>query len=98
MMANIQTWLGRNSEKLDLYTQAISNVHGRSHPEAIEVREIYQELQSKIKHEELDHLDLDELFQTLRKLTHQYQVPDDVCPTYKEVYHLLAEADKVYHD
>ena len=36
-------------ETLDLYSGAITKVHGASHPEAFEVREQFEKIQEKIK-------------------------------------------------
>ncbi len=35
--------------KLDLYTSAITRAHGKNHPEAFEVRELFEGMNAKVK-------------------------------------------------
>ena len=83
-------------ETLDLYSNAITKVHGDSHPEAFEVREQFEKIQEKIKADK-DNLKLDEEFEALRKITSNYEVPNDVCETYEATYRMLEQADKEYY-
>ncbi|MDO5457627.1 MAG: iron-sulfur cluster repair di-iron protein, ric [Atopococcus tabaci] len=81
---------------LDLYSGAITKVHGESHPEAFEVREQFEKIQEKITTDK-DNLQLDEEFENLRQITNNYEVPKDVCETYEATYKMLEQADKEYH-
>lgn len=83
-------------ETLDLYSNAITKVHGASHPEAFEVREQFEKIQEKIKADK-DNLKLDEEFEALRKITSNYEIPNDVCETYEATYRMLEQADKEYY-
>lgn len=84
-------------EKLDLFTTAITRAHGESHPEAFEVRSLFEKIDSKVKEAGTNKPNLDEEFIQLRKITGNYTVPGDVCETYAGVYHMLSEIDKTYH-
>jgi len=85
------------AEDLDLYTTAITRAHGKSHPEAFEVRELYEEMQEKLNQGDTDKPNLDEEFKQLREITDHYTVPGDVCETYAAVYNMLSELDEAYH-
>ena len=85
-----------NFSTLDLYTTAITRAHGDNHPEAFEVRELFEIMNQKVKETDTE-LNLDEEFAKLRTVTDNYRVPEDVCDTYAGVYNMLSEADKAYH-
>lgn len=80
-------------EKLNLYTNAITKAHGESHPEAFEVRELFEAINKKVTEKDLD---LNEEFTKLREVTDNYKVPGDVCETYAATYEMLSELDKAY--
>ena len=48
--------------KLDLFTTAITRAHGEHHPEAFEVRELYEAMNAKINEAGTDRPNLDEEF------------------------------------
>ncbi|AQL55595.1 MULTISPECIES: iron-sulfur cluster repair di-iron protein, ric [Bacillales] len=83
-------------EKLDLYTTAITRAHGKNHPEAFEVRELFEKLSKKVKDAGANKPDLDVEFAQLRKITNNYAIPGDVCETYAGTYEMLSEVDKAY--
>ena len=85
------------SSKLDLFTSAITRAHGKNHPEAFEVRKLYEAMNAKIKEAGTDKPKLDEEFTRLRNITDNYTIPEDVCETYAGTYNMLLEADKSYH-
>lgn len=85
------------SSKLDLYTTAITRAHGKNHPEAFEVRELFEVMNEKVKEAGANNVNLDEEFTKLRDITDNYTIPGDVCETYAGVYNMLSEADKAYH-
>lgn len=87
----------KHFEKLDLYTHAITRAHGKNHPEAFDVRDLFLEMNGKITAANGASVNLDEEFQALREVTNQYTVPDDVCETFAGTYEMLAEADQAYH-
>lgn len=83
-------------EKLDLYTTAITRAHGKNHPEAFEVRELFEKLSKKVKDAGANKPDLDVEFAQLRKITDNYAIPGDVCETYAGTFEMLSEVDKAY--
>lgn len=87
----------KNFSTLDLYTTAITRAHGENHPEAFEVRELFEVMNEKVKQAGTDKPNLDEEFTKLRSVTDNYTIPEDVCETYAGVYNMLAETDKAYH-
>jgi len=84
-------------EDLDLFTTAITRAHGKSHPEAFEVRGLFGVMNEKVKKADTTKLNLDAEFIQLRKITDNYTIPGDVCETYAGVYNMLSEADNSYH-
>lgn len=83
--------------KLDLYTTAITRAHGKSHPEAFKVRELFETMNTKVTEARTNKPNLDQEFTQLRKVTDNYTIPNDVCETYAGVYNMLKEADQAYH-
>ncbi|WP_404353773.1 hypothetical protein [Exiguobacterium aurantiacum] len=83
-------------EKLDLYTTAITRAHGKNHPEAFEVRELFETISGKVKDAGTNKPDLDTEFAQLRKITDNYTIPGDVCETYGGTFEMLSEVDKAY--
>lgn len=92
MMTTLKSYMNDNSERLDLYTTAISKVHSDNHPEVHEVKALYEHLRDKV----LQDANVDNEFEQLRKITGDYDVPGDVCETYEATYQMLEEADKIY--
>ncbi|MNJ36741.1 hypothetical protein D3C77_315410 [compost metagenome] len=84
-------------EKLDLFTTAITRAHGKNHPEAFEIRSLFEAINDKVKNAGTNKPNLDLEFAQLRKITGNYTIPGDVCDTYAAVYNMLSEADKAYH-
>ena len=83
-------------EKLDLYTTAITRAHGKNHPEAFEVRELFETISGKVKDAGTNKPDLDAEFAQLRKITDNYTIPGYVCETYAGTFEMLSEVDKAY--
>ncbi|HLS23912.1 MAG TPA: hypothetical protein VK037_08375 [Pseudogracilibacillus sp.] len=79
-------------EQLDLYTNAITKAHGESHPEAFKVRRLYEELHEEILEakEAFDEKRLSSIFASLKAVTNNFMIPEDVCETYASVYKELA--------
>lgn len=95
-MEKINHYINDNHEKLELYTTAITRAHGKNHPEAFAVRELYTQLEKKVEEAEGERPNLDAEFRKLREVTHDYEVPNDVCETYEATYHMLRQADLIY--
>lgn len=83
--------------KLDLFITAITRAHGKNHPEAFEVREIFEAMNAKVKEASPNKPNLDAEFTRLRKISDNYTIPGDVCETYAGTYNMLSEAEKSYH-
>lgn len=95
-MTDINAYIQSNHEKLDLFTTAITRAHGKNHPEAFDVRELYTQLVAKVEAAGAAKSDLSHEFAKLREITNNYAVPGDVCGTYEAVYNMLEEADKLF--
>lgn len=90
-MTNTNEFLKNHQEQLSLYMVAIMRAHGAHHPEVFEVKKHYEQLAATLS--ENDSADLRPIFEELRQITKNYEVPADVCPTFAAVYQLLAQAD-----
>lgn len=88
---NAKEYLNENNEMLELYTKAITKAHGEHHPEVFEVRELYLAIVEGLTNDE----DVSTLFNQLRTLTNEYEVPADVCQTFEKTYEMLEELDKL---
>ncbi|SFH56479.1 hypothetical protein [Pisciglobus halotolerans] len=84
-------------DDLDLFTNAITRVHGKNHPEAFEVRELFTTMNEKTEKAGAAKPELDHEFTRLRTITDHYTVPNDVCETYAAVYKMLSETDQAYY-
>ena len=84
-------------EKLELFTVAITRAHGKNHPEAFEVRELFSAMNEKTKEAGSGKPDLEAEFTQLRMITNHYTIPGDVCETYAGVYNMLSKTDQAYH-
>ncbi|HHW00581.1 MAG TPA: iron-sulfur cluster repair di-iron protein, ric [Clostridiaceae bacterium] len=87
----------KHFKTLEMFVPIVARVHGKSHPEFYEVKNIFDVLAKKLKESESQELELDQEFAKLREITKNYTVPDDVCESYEAVYNMLAELDKAYH-
>ena len=90
--------MNQYDETLDLYTHAIKRAHGDHHPEVFEVRELFETMRQKITNVAEGQLYLNEEFNRLRTITHDYSVPDDVCQTYEKTVEMLSELDRIYYE
>ena len=90
-MTTVKTYLDTHYDKLDFYTHAITNAHGQNHLEVFAVRDQYIKLRTDAR----THQRLDANFDELRRTTHNYAIPNDVCPVFKATYQMLAQADKL---
>ena len=84
-------------KKLELYVPVVDRVHGGTHPEFHEVKDLFDLINMKIKESGSSIPDLTTEFNRLREVTSNYLVPNDVCESYEAVYVMLQELDKGYH-
>ncbi len=96
-MNTFETTLNHYHKNLELYVPVVDRVHGASHPEFHEVKQLFDAMNEKLKSENRKSLNLEEDFKALRDITSNYSVPGDVCESYEAVYTMLAELDKAYH-
>lgn len=94
--ALFQAQVEKNFERLDLYTTAITRAHGKSHPEAFDVRKVFEKIQEKVKAAGEGKPDLCEEFAQLQKVTDYYAIPKGVCPTYESTYEMLKDLNQAY--
>jgi len=86
----------KHLKTLEQYVPIVARVHGESHPECHEVRQIFDAINKKLKGAGAAKPDLVSEFRKLREITDNYTVPDDVCESYAAVYQMLAELDEAY--
>lgn len=79
------------------FTPVLVRVHGKNHPELTQVRDVFAEMNSKVKESGSNQIDLSVEFYELRKITSNYSIPSDGCETYAATYQMLESADKAYH-
>lgn len=75
--------------ELDKILPVVARVHGEHHPELHDVKNLYEKLKAEPN---------EERFALLRKITSDYNVPEDACPTYEKTYRDLALLDKEWHE
>lgn len=83
-------------ERLEQFVPIVARVHGGTHPEFLDVRNVYDQISAKIKEVGSEKPDLDSEFEQLREITNNYTLPSDVCESYEAVYNMLAELDEAY--
>lgn len=96
-MEKNSTLINSYIKEMELYIRIVSRVHGNMHPEIKEVEKIYDRLTSMLLDKAENVIDIDKEFYSLRKVTNNYTIPEDVCESYERVYYLLEELDKEYH-
>lgn len=84
----------KHLETLKMYVPVVARVHGPTHPEFYQVRDIYDQMVVKMQNP--DQTDLTEDFAALREISNDYTIPGDVCESYAAVYNMLAYLDKAY--
>lgn len=88
----------KHFKTLEQYVPIVARVHGGSHPEFHEVRNLFDSIIRKTKEAESEKPEIGGEFSRLREITNNYTVPDDVCESYEAVYNMLAELDKAYQE
>jgi len=81
---------------LEQYVPVVARVHGPTHPEFYDVKQVFDKIVAKLEAAGEEKPELDAEFEKLRQITGNYTVPGDVCETYEAVYNMLAELDKAY--
>jgi len=78
------------------YVPIVDRVHGAHHPEFHEVKRLFELIYNKTKKNDKKPL-IDEELKSLRLITNNYEIPNDVCETYEAVYQMLKEIDQYYY-
>src|SRR5699024_3904490 len=84
--------------KLNMYSKALTKVHGDTHPEVFDVRNIFERIDTELKESNQEDLNLDIEYKSLREVTNNYTVTEDPCEEFKGVYQMLIEADQAYYN
>ncbi len=95
-MEKFEVKLKEHAKKLKLFVPVVDKVHGKQHPEFHDVRRVYDSLVEKIEASQAGELDLKAEFESLRKITDNYRVPEGTCESYEAVYEMLSELDRAY--
>ena len=91
-MANKQAFnevLVKHLQTLKQYVPVVARVHGKHHPEFLDVHRLFDTIHQKINEAGETLPMLSEEFDALRKITDDYTVPADVCESYEAVYNML---------
>lgn len=97
MTTNFKNFVAENFAELDKYSKTIAKVHGKNHPELLEVREVFLAMQEKVQHGATKD-DLVPEINELRKLTSDYQVPADGCQAYQKTYQMFQALDESFQN
>ena len=89
--------MNENHAKLNMYSKALTRVHGETHPEVFDVRHLFERIDKELKESKKEEINLDVEFESLRQVTNNYTVPSGACEAFKGVYQMLAEADQAYY-
>ncbi|WP_025725244.1 hypothetical protein [Acholeplasma granularum] len=81
--------------KLGMYVPIVARVHGKHHPQIYKVKDIFEVIVSKTD-KGISDINLDEEFNQLKEITHNYLVPNDVCESYEAVYNMLQTLNNSY--
>lgn len=94
-MSQLSIFLLENEKQMNLYTQAISKVHVKNHPEVLEIQKLYQNILNKIKN---GTEDVSYEFRRLDEITDHFSTPKDTCQTYDAVIEFLKDAFYLHND
>ncbi len=67
-------------EELDKILPVVEKVHGNNHPELHEVVKLYKDIKENNSEKSITEL---------KKVTNNFTIPKDVCPTFEKTYKLL---------
>lgn len=80
-------------ERLEQFLPIVERVHGEHHEEIYKVGNYFNAITDKLKSGKTNNLNKD--FEMIRKLTNNYEVPDDVCESYESIYEMIEELEKI---
>lgn len=83
-----------NIKRLRQIVPVVARVHGEHHPEFHKVKILFDELDH---HYSLNkEANLIDIFVSLKEVSDDYRIPNDVCETYEAVYVMLSQLDHAY--
>ena len=86
----------KNFKTLKRYIPVVAKVHGGSHPEFLQVQEIFGKIAEKIEKSGPERIELGEDFTRFLQVTENYRVLNDRCKSYEAVYNMPKETDEGY--
>src|SRR5690625_3378946 len=95
---NFYETMDKYYNKLNMYSKALTKVHGGTHPEVFEVRHLFERIDTELKESNQEDLNIDIEFESLREVTNNYTVPEDACEAFQGVDQMLSEADEAYYN
>src|SRR5699024_9019903 len=95
---NFYETMDKYYNKLNMYSKALTKVHGGTHPEVFDVRHLFERIDTEIKEYNQENINLYIQYESLRKVTNNYTVCEDACEAFKGVYQMLSEADQDYYN
>lgn len=93
----MKNFIEKNNEilqQLNLFVPVVNKVHGKNHPEFNDVKRNYEVINSKLN---ANNFNLKDEFINFRKITNNYQIPNDVCESYEVVYSMLEKLDNSFN-
>lgn len=97
IMTTFKTVKEKNFKRLEQFTPIVARVHGGSHPEFHQVKDLWDKIRDKTESAGDQKPALDNEFSQLRQVTENYTVPEDTCESYEAVYKMLEEVDQAYY-
>lgn len=91
-MSKVREYFEEYDKTLDLFTSALLKAHGKEHPEVFKVRDIYEDIQTKL---EADETNYQKELQALEMVTSNFKIPYDVCETFEKTYEMFKEAHTI---
>src|SRR5699024_11090297 len=95
---NFYETMDKYYNKINMYSKTLNKVHGSTHTEVFEVRQLIERIDTELKESNQEDLNLDIEFESLREVTNNYTVTEDACEAFKGVYQMLSEADQAYYN
>ena len=79
-------------QQLERLVPIVERVHGDNHKELHDVSLLFEELEGYYQSDRFD--ETSEIFEKLKHVTNNYQLPEDACQGYQELYSLLQQLEQ----
>src|SRR5699024_6360320 len=86
---NFYETMHKYNNKLNMYSKALTKVHGGTHPEVFDVRHLFERIDTELKKSNQNGLNLDIEFESLRevtKITQSLRMPVKHLKVYTKCY------------